>query len=98
MNPMTTVFATLSAVLTVLLILSGVYGWYQSREVEKLNVSLGVVAGLSQAQEVKIVELKVIEEKIKVVTNERIKEVREHVYDENKSECDNAIDSMRGVF
>lgn len=70
----------------------------KQEDINKLNVELGVAAGLSQNQEVKVVESKVIEEKIHVVTNERIKEVKEYVYDENKSDCENGIAIMRRVF
>lgn len=76
--------------------------WYMNDskqdEINKLNVSVGVAAGLSAHQEVKIVESKVIEEKIKVVTNERILQTKEYVYDENKSDCDNGMALMRSVF
>lgn len=92
-------------ILVILLILSiasnGILWWMNSvkqKEINKLNVNIGVASGLSQNQEVRIIESKVIEEKIKFVTQERIKEVKEYVYDTNKSECDNAISSMRLVF
>lgn len=70
----------------------------KQNEINKLNVELGVTAGLSQNQEVKVVESKVIEEKIHVVTAEKLKTVKEYVYDENKSDCENGIAIMRRVF
>lgn len=86
-------------VLTVLLSVSiatniaqGIVGYFQSNKIEKLNIELGVVAGLSQHQEVRIVESKVIEDKIHVVTNERLKIQKEYVYDTNKSDCENGMD------
>lgn len=72
--------------------------YFQSNKIEKLNVELGVVAGLSQNQEVKIVESKVIEEKIKVITQDRLKTVKEYVIDENSSDCENGVNIMRSVF
>lgn len=70
----------------------------KQNEINKLNVELGVTAGLSQNQEVKVVESKVIEEKIHVVTAEKLQTVKEYVYDENKSDCENGIAIMRRVF
>lgn len=71
---------------------------FNKNEIEKLNVQLGVVAGLSQNQKVKIVESKVIEEKIKVVTQDRLKMIKEYVPDENKSDCENGADIIRSTF
>lgn len=68
------------------------------KTIVELNTQLGVVAAMSQQQEVKIVEAKKVEEKLKVVYQDKIKVVTEYVYDENKSDCDNAIDLMRNVF
>lgn len=92
-------------ILAVLLVVSiaaniaqGVIGYFQSNKIENLNVELGTVAGLSQNQEVKVVESKVIEEKIHVVTQDRLKTVKEYVIDENKSDCENGINLMRRVF
>lgn len=65
---------------------------------ERQAVELGVVAAMSQNQEIKIVESKLVEERIKVLTQDKIKYVTEYVYDENKSECDNTIDRMRTVL
>ena len=70
----------------------------KQKEINSLNVELGVVAGLSQNQEVKIVESKVIEEKIHVVTQDRLKTVKEYIIDENKSDFENGINLMRRVF
>ncbi|MFY9141453.1 hypothetical protein [Sulfuricurvum sp.] len=76
--------------------------WYMNdskqEEINKLNVNIGVTAALSQQQQVKVVESKVIEEKIHVITNDKLKTVKEYVYDQNKSDCDNGIAIMRGVF
>lgn len=62
------------------------------------NESLAVVANMSHEQEVKVVEAKQVEERIKVLTQDRIQIVKEYVYDENKTDCDNAIDSIRLTF
>jgi len=76
--------------------------WYMNDskqdEINKLNVNIGVTAALSQQQEVKIVESKVIEEKIHIVTQEKLKPIKEYIYDANKSDCDNGIAIMRTVF
>lgn len=95
----------LIVILAVLLVVSSVanmaqaiVGYFQSNKIEKLNIELGVVAGLSQNQEVKIVESKVIEEKIHVVTQDRLKTVKEYIVDENSSDCENGINLMRRVF
>lgn len=64
----------------------------------KLETELGVVAAMSQAQEVKVVEAKKVEEKVKIVTQDKIKVVKEYVYDNNKSDCDNAINVLTGTF
>ena len=95
----------LIAILAVLLVVSiatniaqGIVGYFQSNKIEKLNVELGVVAGLSQNQEVKIVESKVIEEKIHVVTQDRLKTIKEYVIDGNKTDAENGIAVMRRVF
>lgn len=92
-------------ILATLLIVSigfNIVLWFSNsskqNEINKLNVELGVTAGLSQNQEVKVVESKVIEEKIHVVTAEKLKTVKEYVYDENKSDCENGIAIMRRVF
>lgn len=92
-------------ILATLLIVSigfNIVLWFSNsskqREINSLNVELGVAAGLSQNQEVKVVESKVIEEKIHVVTAEKLKTVKEYVYDENKSDCENGIAIMRRVF
>jgi hypothetical protein len=91
----------LATLLTVSIISNAVLWFMNSSkqdEINKLNVELGVTAGLSQNQEVKVVESKVIEEKIRVVTAEKLKTVKEYVYDENKSDCENGIAIMRRVF
>lgn len=92
------ILAVLLAVSIVANIAQGIVWYFQSNKIEKLNVELGVVAGLSQNQEVKIVESKVIEEKIHVVTQDRLKTVKEYAIDENKSDCENGINLMRRVF
>ena len=86
------ILSVLLAVSIATNITQGIVGYFQSNKIEKLNVELGVVAGLSQNQEVKIVESKVIEEKIRLVTNERLKIQKEYVYDTNKSDCENGMD------
>lgn len=90
------------ATLLAVSIVSNAVLWFMNSskqdEINKLNVELGVTAGLSQNQEVKVVESKVIEEKIHVVTAEKLKTVKEYVYDENKSDCENGIAIMRRVF
>lgn len=68
------------------------------KDKSKLETELGVVAGLSQQQEVRIVEAKQIEEKIKVVTQDRVIKVKEYVYDNNKSDCDNAASVLTTTF
>ncbi len=91
----------ISALLFVSVLLNitlGISNKLKQNEINNLNVELGVVAGLSQNQEVKVVESKVIEEKIHVVTAEKLKIVKEYVYDENKSDCENGIAIMRRVF
>lgn len=93
--------AILGTLLGVSLIVLLLGSWRMSvmqDTIDKQNVELGVVAAMSQVQDVRVVESKVIEEKIKVVTNEKLKVVKEYVYDENKTECDNAIDLMRTTF
>lgn len=76
------------------------YWAYSSLEKDKtkLETELGVTAGLSQQQEVKIVEAKSIEEKIKVVTQDRVIKVKEYVYDNNKSDCNNAASVLTTTF
>lgn len=69
-----------------------------SKEKSKLETELGVTAGLSQQQEIKVVEAKHTEEKIKVVTQDKIQVVKEYVYDNNKSDCDNAISVLTTAF
>ncbi|MDD5159704.1 MAG: hypothetical protein PHI47_06600 [Sulfuricurvum sp.] len=90
------------ATLLAVSIVSNTMLWFMNSskqdEINKLNVELGVTAGLSQNQEVKVVESKVIEEKIHVVTAEKLQTVKEYVYDQNKSDCDNGIAIMRTVF
>lgn len=91
----------ISALLFVSVLLNialGISNKLKQNEINNLNVELGVVAGLSQNQEVKVVESKVIEEKIHVVTADKLKIVKEYVYDENKSDCENGIAIMRRVF
>lgn len=66
--------------------------------IDKQNVELGVVAALSQTQEVKIVESKQIEEKLKVVTQDKIEYIERFPYDENKSDCDNAAAILSTSF
>lgn len=87
------------ATLLVVAIASNAVLWYMNSskqdKIDNLNVSLGVASGLSQHQEVRVVESKVIEEKIKVVTNEKIIKVKEYVYDENKSDSENGIAIIR---
>jgi len=87
------------AILLVLSLTSNAILWFinssKQEEINKLNVNIGVASGLSQNQEVRIVESKTIEDKIHVVTNEKLKIVKEYVYDKNKTECDNAIDIIR---
>ncbi len=98
MKNLVVILAVLLAVSIATNITQGIVGYFQSNKIEKLNVELGVVAGLSQNQEVKIVESKVIEEKIHVVTQDRIKMLKEYVIDENKSDAENGIAIMRRVF
>lgn len=91
----------ISALLFVSVLLNialGISNKLKQNDINNLNVELGVVAGLSQNQEVKVVESKVIEEKIHVVTADKLKIVKEYVYDENKSDCENGIAIMRRVF
>lgn len=91
----------ISALLFVSVLLNialGISNKLKQNEINKLNVELGVVAGISQNQEVKVIESKVIEEKIHVVTAEKLKIVKEYIYDENKSDCENGIAIMRRVF
>ena len=79
----------------------GVLSWMlhsERAEVTRLTTELGTVAAMSKEQEVKVVESQKIEERIKVVAQDKIHVITEYVYDENKSDCDNAIDVMRTVF
>jgi len=84
------------AILLVLSLTSNAILWFinssKQEEINKLNVNIGVASGLSQNQEVRVVESKVIEEKIRLVTNEKLKIVKEYVYDTNKSDCENGMD------
>lgn len=97
-NNLIVILAVLLVVSITVNIAQAIVGYFQSKKIEKLNVELGVVAGLSQNQEVKIVESKVIEEKIHVVTQDRLKMVKEYVIDENKSDAENGIAIMRRIF
>lgn len=76
--------------------------WYMNdskqEEINKLNVNIGVTAALSQQQVVKIVESNKIVKDIQWKTNDRIKIVKEYIYDANKTDCANAIDAMRNTF
>ena len=92
------ILGTISAMLFVALLGSL---WWVSDITDKLevaNTSLGVVAAMSQQQEVKIVEADKIVKEIQWKTNDRIQVVKEYVYDVNKTDCANAIDSMRRTF
>lgn len=89
------------SLLAVSLVTNGVQWWYskgKQEEINNLNVQLGIVSGLSTQQEVKIVESQKIEEKLKVVTQDKIHVITEYVYDENKSDCDNAAIMLDGTF
>lgn len=95
----------LIVVLTVLLVVSilgnGLLTWMWNNAKEEntnLNVQLGIVTAASQAQEVKVVESKVIEEKLKVVTKNKIEYIERFPYDENKSDCDNAAAILSTSF
>lgn len=78
-----------------------VLGWLlhsANKENVELTTKLRIVEAMGKQQEVKIVEAKQIEEKIQVVYRDKIKVVKEYVYDENKSDCANGIAVMRTVF
>lgn len=87
------------AIMLVLSLVSNGILWFinssKQEEINKLNVNIGVATGLSQNQEVRIVESKVIEDRIHVVTNERLKIQKEYIYDTNKSDCENGISIIR---
>jgi hypothetical protein len=87
------------AILLVLSLTSNGILWFMNysrqEEINKLNVNIGVTSGLSQNQEVRVIESKRIEEKIHVVTNEKLKIVKEYVYDTNKSDCENGMGIIR---
>ena len=89
-----------TVVVTLLVVL--VLGYWKMTSmqdtIDKQNVELGVVAAMSQAQEVKIVESKQIEEKVKVVTQDKIEYIERYPYDENKSDCDNAAAVLSASF
>lgn len=91
----------LVTVIAGLLVVVGLGYWKMSsmqETIDKQNVELGVVAAMSQVQEVKVVESRVIEEKLKVVTQDKIKVVTEYEYDENKSDCDNGAAIISTTF
>lgn len=95
------VVAILGTLLVVCLIAIGTLVWLNKsldKDLSTCNESLAVVANMSHEQEIKVIESKQIEERIKVLTQDKIKIVKEYVYDENKTECDNAIDRMRTIF
>ena len=92
------VLGTLVAVLGVVVVLGALRMVWMQKTIDKQNVELGVVAAMSQQQEVKIVESKHIEEKIKVVTQDKVEYIERYPYDENKSDCDNAAAVLDSIF
>lgn len=95
------IVAILGTLTVVLITMAGIMLWNNWRleaKVQELKIGLAVAEAASKNQEVKIVESKVIEEKLKVITKDKIKVVKERVYDANKTECDNTIAIMRTVF
>lgn len=93
--------AVLSTLVVLLLVVVALGYWKMSGmqdTIDKQNVELGVVAAMSQAQEVKIVESKQVEEKLKVVTQDKIQVIKEYVYDNNKSDCGNAAAVLSASF
>lgn len=93
--------AILGTVVVGLLVVIGLGYWKMTGmqdTIDKQNVELGVVAAMGQVQEVKIVESKQIEEKIKVVTQDKIEYIERFPYDSNKSDCDNAAAVLSASF
>lgn len=94
----------LPVLVTVIVMMAAVIGlgyWKMTGmqdTIDNQNVQLGVIAAMSQAQEVKIVESKQIEEKVKIVTQDKIQVIKEYVYDSNKSDCDNAAAILSSNF
>lgn len=97
-NAIVYVLLTVIAMLVAIMIGGGFVINHLNGKLDIANTNLGVVAAMSQQQEVKVVESKKIEERVQVVTQDKIKFVKEYVYDANKTDCANAIDSMRNTF
>jgi hypothetical protein len=92
------ILATVASMLFIALLGSSIWIYFLSGKLEVANVNLGVASALSQQQEIKIVESDKIVKEIQWKTNDRIHTVKEYVYDANKTDCANAIDSMRNTF
>lgn len=91
----------LGGIIVALLTLSGVLGWYSYHLRGKLDTAQGQIQIVNHVSEVQKIKTVQIEKRIPVIRTqikENLQIVKEYVYDNNKSECCNAIDSMRRVF
>jgi len=91
------------AILTAFLVLAmSLYIWKLESENKALSVQIAgynaVIDSNNAEMRAKANEANKTITEIKYRTQIKIEKIKEYVYDENKSECDNAIQSMRLTF
>lgn len=92
------ILSTVALMLFTLLIISLWYGYHVNGKLQSANEKLAIVDNNSEQQKVKVVTADKVVEVIKWRTKENLRVEKEYIYDTNKTECCNAIDRMRGTF
>lgn len=90
----TYIIVTIAALFAAL----SIYAYILSVRLDTAKERLAVFENNSVQQKIKIVEVEKKIETIKWKTQEKIKYITEYIYDENKSDCNNAIDLLRANF
>lgn len=92
------ILSAVSVFLLVMLILCSWYAYSTAGKLQKAREELAIVKNASEEQKVKVVTADKVVEVIKWRTKENLRIEKEYIYDKSKSECCNAIDRMRSTF
>jgi len=92
------ILSTIASMLLVLLLLTLWYAKTLRSDIQSAKEQLAIVGNYSEQQKVKTVEVEKKVKEIQYKTQTKVQYVTTFIYDQNKSDCDNAMDVLRSTF
>ena len=92
------ILSTVASMLLVLLLLSLWYAKMLRSDLQTAKEKLAIIDNHSEQQKVKTVEVEKKVKEIQYKTQTKVRYVTTFIYDQNKSNCDNAMGVLRATF